>query len=116
MFRNESMPLFIGGKPSALDLWLQKKGAGVLRILTDGPSDINVTLRLDGVVAGRWVDVLRESCEVAINRGTRLTLDLGNVSFVDRGGGLLLRKLEDRQVRLANASPFIADQIRRATP
>ncbi len=89
---------------------------GMLKILADGPSDQDVTLRLDGRVAGRWVDVLRKSCEVALNRGARLALDLGNVSFVDREGGVLLRSLIERQVGLANVSPFVAEQIRRAAP
>jgi len=87
----------------------------MLKILADGPSDQEVTLRLDGLVAGRWVGVLRDSCEVALNKGARLTLDLGNVSFVDRDGGVLLRTLVDRQVGLANASPFVAEQIKRTT-
>lgn len=88
----------------------------MLKIRTDGPSDHDVTLRLDGLVAGRWVGVLQESCDAALSRGARLTLDLGNVSFVDREGGVLLRSLVDRQVGLANASPFVTEQIRRAAP
>ena len=87
----------------------------MLKILADRPSDHEVTLRLDGLVAGRWVDVLRDSCEVALNRGARLTLDLGNVSFVDREGGVLLGGLIDRQVGLVNASPFVVEQIGRAS-
>jgi hypothetical protein len=86
----------------------------MLKILADGPSDQHVTLRLDGLVAGRWVNVLRESCEAALNRGAGLTLDLANVSFVDREGGVLIRSLRDRQVRLENTSLFVAEQIRRA--
>ena len=88
----------------------------MLKILVDGPSNQNVSLRLDGRVAGRWVDVLRKSCEVALNRGARLTLDLGNVSFVDREGSVLLRRLIDRRVGLANVSPSVAEQVRRAAP
>ena len=86
----------------------------MLKILANRPSDQDVTLRLDGLVAGRWVAVLRESCEVALNKGARLTLDLGNVSFVDRDGGTLLRGLINRQVSFMNASPFVTEQIRRA--
>ena len=47
----------------------------MLKILADGPSDQDVMLRLDGQVAGRWVDVLRKSCELALNRRARLTLE-----------------------------------------
>jgi hypothetical protein len=88
----------------------------MLKIVAGGPSDRDVTLRLDGLVAGRWVNVLRESCDVALKRGVRLTLDLANVSFVDREGGVLLRNLMDRQVGLANVSPFVAEQVKGAAP
>ena len=86
----------------------------MLKIQADGRTGQDVTLWLDGLVAGRWVEVLRESCEVALNRSVRLTLNLANVSFVDREGGVLLRSLIDRQVGLVNVSPFVAEQIRRA--
>jgi hypothetical protein len=88
----------------------------MLKIQNDGPSDQDVTLRLDGLVAGRWVGVLRESCDTVLNKRARLTLDLGNVSFVDREGVAFLRSLLDRQVALANASLFVAEQLRRAEP
>ena len=104
----------LGGMPSAPDLSPEGKVVWMLRILAEGLPDQDVTLRLDGLVAGRWVEVLRESCEVALNRGVRLTLDLANVSFVDREGGALLRSLRERQVDVVNASLFVAEQIRRA--
>jgi ABC-type transporter Mla MlaB component len=88
----------------------------VLKISDGGISDSDVTLRLDGEVTGRWVEVLRTSCDVALRRGARLTLDLSHVSFADSEGIVLLRSLTDRQVRLVNASPFVAEQLRRARP
>ncbi len=88
----------------------------MLKISDAGMSDSDVTLRLDGEVTGRWVEVLRSSCDVALRRGARLTLDLSHVSFADSEGIVLLGSLTDRQVRLVNASPFVAEQMRRARP
>ncbi len=88
----------------------------MLKISDAGISDSDVTLRLDGEVTGRWVEVLRNSCDVALRRGARLTLDLSHVSFADSEGIVLLGSLTDRQVRLVNASPFVAEQMRRARP
>lgn len=88
----------------------------MLKISDAAMSDSDVTLRLDGEVTGRWVEVLRSSCDVALRRGARLTLDLSHVSFADSEGIVLLRSLTDRQVRLVNASPFVAEQMRRARP
>lgn len=79
-------------------------------------TDVDVTLRLDGQVAGRWVQVLRSSCDLALRRGARLTLDLSHVSFADDEGIVLLTSLIERRVRLVNASPFMAEQMKRARP
>jgi ABC-type transporter Mla MlaB component len=51
---------------------------------------------------------------LALGRGARLTLDLSHVSFADHEGIVLLTSLIDRQVRLVNASPFMAEQMKRA--
>ena len=75
-----------------------------------------VTVLLDGRVAGRWVELLQRTCEAQLNKGARVTVDLRNVSFADREGITLLRILTDRQVEILNALPFIAEQIRKATP
>ena len=88
----------------------------MLKISDAGTSDPDVTLWLDGEVTGRWVECLRRSCDVALSKGARLTLDLGHVSFADSEGVVLLRSLTDRRVRLVNASPFVAEQMRRARP
>lgn len=88
----------------------------MLKISDAGTSDPDVTLWLDGDVTGRWVECLRGSCDVALRSGARLTLDLGHVSFADSEGIVLLRSLTDRQVRLVNASPFVAEQVRRVRP
>lgn len=87
----------------------------MLKISDAETSDPDVTLWLDGQVTGRWVEVLRRSCDVVLRRGARLTLDLSHVSFADSEGIALLRSLTDR-VRLVNASPFVAEQMRRARP
>lgn len=88
----------------------------MLKISDARMSDSDVTLWLDGDVTGRWVECLRGCCDVALRRGARLTLDLGHVSFADSEGIVLLRSLTDRQVRLVNASPFVAEQMTRARP
>lgn len=88
----------------------------MLKISDAGTPGPDVTLRLDGEVTGRWVEVLRRSCDVALRGGARLTLDLSHVSFADAEGIALLRSLANRQVLLVNASPFVTQQVRRARP
>jgi len=88
----------------------------MLRISVNEVVGEGVTLCLDGQVAGRWVKLLQKTCEAELKKGARVTIDLRNVSFADRDGIALLRSLTDCRVELLNALPFIAEQIRNATP
>ena len=77
-------------------------------------------LRLEGRVAGPWVDELRRVCaETAANGGQgqqALVLDLAGVSFLDAGGIALFRELASRRVLFTNCSAFIAEQLRGVAP
>ena len=69
-------------------------------------------LRLEGEVMGPWVQEVKKACEPFLGNGHRLTLDLGDVSLVDRDGIALLRELRRAQVRLVNGSPFLTEQLK----
>ena len=88
----------------------------MLRISANEAAGEPVTLRLDGQVTGRWANLLQRTCEAHLEKGARVTMDLRNVSFVDRDGIALLRSLIDRRVEILNALPFIAEQIGKETP
>jgi anti-anti-sigma regulatory factor len=84
----------------------------VLRIVAIESGNEATLLRLEGRVIGPWVEELRRSCDGVLNTGARLTLDLSDVSFVDRGGVELFRSLSSRDVALLNHSRFVAEQLR----
>jgi ABC-type transporter Mla MlaB component len=88
----------------------------MLRISTSEVIGDTVLLHLDGQVIKRWVKLLLRTCEAQLNSGVRVAIDLTNVSFVDREGLALLRKLADRQIEIHNALPFIAEQIKKEVP
>ena len=84
----------------------------MLKIVSVDNKSGAATLVLEGRLIGPWVDELRRSCEEAVGSRGRLTIDLGGVAFVDRGGVALLRSLADDHARLTNCSPFVAEQLR----
>jgi anti-anti-sigma regulatory factor len=89
-----------------------QEDAAVLKIVLV-ESRNGVTLRLEGRVIGPWVEELRRSCDDVLITGARLTLDLSDVSFVDRDGVELFRNLRSRRhVRLSNRSRFVAEQLK----
>jgi len=70
-------------------------------------------LRLDGRVAGQWIELLRESAESALEEGLQLTLDLKNICFIDCEGLALIKNLMGRRVQQVNAPLFVAEQLRK---
>src|SRR5690348_1251104 len=85
----------------------------MLKISADEAVGEPILLRLDGQITGQWVKLLRGTCEVSLENGSRVAVDLKNVSFSDREGIELLRNLADRGVEVLNALPFIFEQIKR---
>ena len=84
----------------------------MLRIELFDRRDGTTTLELAGRVVGPWVDELSRSCERVLGIGGALTVDLGQVSFVDRDGVQFLKRLRAREVALVNCSPFVAEQLK----
>jgi hypothetical protein len=75
-----------------------------------------MTLLIEGKVIGDAVDELNSCCDQALAEGRRLTLDVAGVSFIDRKGVALFRRLAAHQVSVLNCSAFIAEQIKVRNP
>ncbi len=84
----------------------------MLRIDRDNGNSGGLGLRLAGEIKGPWVDELRRVAEGALESGTAVSIDLGEVSFVDRPGVALLNRLAGRDVALVNCSPFVTELLR----
>jgi hypothetical protein len=83
----------------------------VLKIVLLEPAANGALLRLEGQIIGPWVDELERTCDRLL--ATRpVTLDLTDVSFVERRGVHLLRTLGTRGVPLLHCSPFVAEQLK----
>jgi len=74
-----------------------------------------VTLRMEGQIAGPWVDELRRATENFLGSGHRLTLDLTEVTFADQNGVALLLKLQEQTVSMMGCSPFLSEQLKGMT-
>ena len=92
-----------------------KERQGMLKITSVVSSEHETTLQLHGSVAGEWTDLLRELAESELAKGTHLTLDLKNVSFIDCGGIGLVKSLIARGVNTVNPPLFVVEQIRKCS-
>jgi ABC-type transporter Mla MlaB component len=83
----------------------------MLRIARRDTAELSV-LVVEGHVMGPWVEELRRAGQAALARRLPVRLDLAGVTFLDRGGVELLLELGARQVALAGAPGFVAEQLR----
>ena len=85
----------------------------MLRITVVDLSASAVTLRVEGRIAGPWVEELRTTCNVHAGRDlVPLCLELEDVSFADAAGVAALKELRDRGVGLSHLSPFLKELIK----
>ncbi len=86
----------------------------MLRISVIESAEHAATLHLEGQVAGLWTAELGDLCERLLAERRRVTLDLADVSLIDRPGLALLAALSRRSVTLVRCSPFQEEQLRQA--
>jgi ABC-type transporter Mla MlaB component len=87
----------------------------MLKISKSGAPKHSITLRLEGRVAGPWVEELRRICEPFLEEDRALKLDLADVSYADAEGVATLNRFKSRGVQLKNCSPFVEQQIKMST-
>jgi anti-anti-sigma regulatory factor len=64
-------------------------------------------LVLEGRLVGEWVQVFSEECTAQLKKGRSLSLDLSGLTFVDRDGIGLLRRLQRLNVPFIQCPTFI---------
>lgn len=86
----------------------------MVRISEDGSSHGNRVVRLEGRVAGSSVAQVQMYCQGILAQGLTLTIDMAEVSFLDRSGVGLFKELMSQQVRFLNCSPFLNELLKPA--
>ena len=82
----------------------------MLRITVVESNPRAVTLRVEGRIAGPWVEELRTTCTVhTCPDPIQLHLELEDVSFVDDAGIAYLKELRDQGAGLYHVSPFLRE-------
>ena len=82
----------------------------MLRITVVESSPRAITLRVEGRIAGPWVEELRTACNTHTSSNpVQLCLELEDVSFVDAAGVACLKQLEEQGVRFSRVSSFLTE-------
>jgi len=82
----------------------------MLRITVVESSANAVTLRVEGRIAGPWLEELRRTCDThRENDSAKLQLDLEDAGFVDAAGVAYLKELQAQGAGLIRVSPFLME-------
>lgn len=82
----------------------------MLRITVMESSAKVVWLRVEGRIAGPWVEELRSACNAHAGRDPgRLQLELEDVYYADCAAVIYLKELQEQGVRLFSISPFLTE-------
>lgn len=93
-------------------LELEKGVINLLKISIADRTEKVTTLRLEGRVIGPWVAELRTVCEEVFSHGRSVSLDVAEVTFMDREAIALLRKMNGLVVTLVNCPPLLTEQLK----
>ena len=88
----------------------------MLRISVVGDSDQTIQFRLEGNLAGPWVEELRRLADEALSQKKAVSLDLRGVRFVDTQGVALLREFSRCRISQVNCSQFVIQQMKEVEP
>jgi len=82
----------------------------MLRITVRESSANAITLRVEGRIAGPWLEELRRTCDAHRNTNlAQLNLELEDVGFVDAEGVAYLKQLRAQGAGLFRVSPFLKE-------
>jgi anti-anti-sigma regulatory factor len=85
----------------------------MLRVTVIESSESVAVLRVEGRIAGSYVEELRRACDAHTSLDQiQLSLELADVSFADPAGIELLKDLRRRGVGLVQTTPFLTEQLK----
>ena len=79
----------------------------MLRITQVSEDSDQVCLKVEGRVIGDWVSELDRTCESCLSQSRQITLDMSDVTYIDRQGVETLKRILGENVRLTGATLLV---------
>lgn len=79
----------------------------MLRITQVNEDSDHVCLKVEGRVIGDWVSELDRTCGSCLSQSRRVTLDLSDVSYIDRQGVEMLKRILGENVQLIGTTLLV---------
>ncbi len=84
----------------------------MLRITKTSERSPQVTLKIEGQIAGKWAAEFEKECLRWLGRGSAVVLDFSEVSFVSTEAVTILRRLLSMKLEILNYSRLISDLLK----
>ena len=84
----------------------------MLRISDEQSAGNKRVVKLEGSVSASSVAQVEFYCQQILTEGITLTIDMSDVSFLDRSGVDLFARLLSHGVQLDNCSPFVSELLK----
>ena len=75
----------------------------------------NKVVKLEGQVVGPSVTEVETYCQQFLEKEGSLTIDVGEVLYLDRNGVNLFKDLLERRVKFVNCNAFLTELLRSTT-
>ena len=85
----------------------------MLRITQVSEDSDMVCLKVEGRVVGDWVSELDRTCGSCLSRSRHITLDMSDVTYIDRRGVETLKRILGENVRLTGATMLVQALLER---
>ena len=79
----------------------------MLRITQVSDDSDQVCLKVEGRVIGEWVSELDRTCGSCLSQSRQVTLDMSDVTYIDRRGVETLKRILGGNVRLTGATLLV---------
>ncbi len=78
----------------------------MLRVTRADEQSASVKLKVEGRIASTWNGVLERECRDLLQMRKGVVMDFTDVTFIDRSGVMMLKKLSTEGVEIINCSDF----------
>ena len=79
----------------------------MLRITQVNEDSTTICLKVEGRVIGDWVSELDRMCVNCLSENRRITLDMSDVTYIDRQGVDALKRILGNNVQLTDATLLV---------
>jgi len=83
----------------------------MLRLTRISLGTSEVVLKVQGQIVGEWVALLESECRELLAKERQVTLDLSEVSYLDRQAVRLLREFRLGSLGLVNCPPLVEELL-----